>query len=471
MSPPAPPASYPEARGAWLDEAFDETGAVRPLYRPLLEAVGDADLTARAATIAAALAERGVAFGGDDGWPFTVDQVPRLIEAAEWAQVEAGLQRRALTLERFVADVHGERRCFADGVLPEGTLDGCPFSEPDLVGLPDPPSARIAVAGMDLVRDGQGRLLVLEDNCRTPSGLAYAMAARDAVRKIHGDALAVRDFRAELQAGLREALAAAMPPGAPDGAETVLLSDGPGNTAWWEHGTLAELAGVDLLVTGDVRLDGDILRRRDTGAPIGVAYRRTDIDRLRTDDGAPTALGTLMNRPLQAGTLALLNAFGTGVADDKRVHAHVDDLTRYYLGEEPLIRSVPTLDLADPSAMEEALDRAAELVLKPRDGHGGHGVVIGPAATPGELAAVRAAVRREPAGWIAQEVVALSTHPTVVDGALAPRHVDLRPFALATGPREWRVLPGGLTRVALADGEMVVNSSRGGGGKDTWVLT
>ncbi len=462
---------YPLAGGRSIDEAFTPEGVHRALYGPLLGDLAGTDLAADAQSVAGFLRDRGVAFGGDAGWPFVVDPIPRLIDAAEWSRVDAGLQRRAAALEAFIADVQGERRCFSDGVLPASTLDGCPFIEPDLAGLPDPASARIAVAGMDLVRDEHGELLVLEDNCRTPSGMAYALAAREAVRDVTGDGIAIRDFRAELQETLVAALAAAMPSGAVDGAETVVLSDGPANTAWYEHEVLAELAGVDLLVTGDLRRDGDVVRRRDTGAPIGVAYRRTDVDRLRGDDGVLTSLGELLLAPLQAGTLSLLNAFGTGVADDKRVHAHVDDLTRYYLGEEPLIRSVPTLDLAEPSALDEALDRAGALVFKPRDGHGGHGVVIGPAASAAELDQLRAEVRAAPDGWIAQDVVALSTHPTVVDGALAPRHVDLRPFALAVGRREWRVLPGGLTRVALAEGEMVVNSSRGGGGKDTWVLT
>jgi uncharacterized circularly permuted ATP-grasp superfamily protein len=463
-------APYPVSAGPSIDEAFASDGSARPLYAEVATELQGADLAKRAHAIETALAARGVSFGGDDGWPFVVDQVPRLIAAEEWSRVSAGLQRRAAALEAFVADIHGPRTCIADGIVPADVLDGCPFHEADLDGVPDPPTARIAVAGMDLVRGADGELMVLEDNCRTPSGLAYALAARDAVAPLYATAPPIRDFRAELQAALRDALAAARPDGAPEQAETVLLSDGPANTAWWEHCTLAELAGVEVLLTSDLALDGDVLVRGDTGAPIAVAYRRTDIDRLRDDDGRPTSLGELLIRPLQAGTLSILNWFGTGVADDKRVHAHVDALTRYYLGEEPLIRSVPTLDLADPAALEEALDRAGELVLKPRDGHGGHGVVIGPAASNAELEALRAAVRAAPAGWIAQEVVALSTHPTAIDGELVPRHVDLRPFVIATGRRSWTVLPGGLTRVALTAGEMVVNSSRGGGGKDTWVL-
>ncbi|MEN0013626.1 MAG: circularly permuted type 2 ATP-grasp protein, partial [Solirubrobacteraceae bacterium] len=243
----SPSAAYRPAGGASIDEAFDDAGLPRPLYAPLLADYEGADLGARADVVARHLRDRGVAFGGDDGWPFVVDQVPRLIDAGEWSRVELGLQRRAATLEAFVADVHGERRCFADGVLPVDALDGCPFLEPDLVGLPDPPSARIAVAGMDLVRAASGELMVLEDNCRTPSGLAYALAARDAVRSLHGDGIAIRDYRTELQTALRDALAAAMPPGAADDAETVLLSDGSANTAWYEHNTLAGLAGVDLL--------------------------------------------------------------------------------------------------------------------------------------------------------------------------------------------------------------------------------
>ncbi len=278
---------YPLPGGPSLDEAFAPDGSVRPLYAEIVGALQAAPLADHAETVRAALAARGVAFGGDAGWPFVVDQVPRLIAADEWSAVSAGLQRRAAALEAFVADVHGPRTCFADGVVPPDVLDGCPFHEPDLDGLEDPPSARIAVAGMDLVRGASGELMVLEDNCRTPSGLAYALAARDAVAPLYAGAgvPAVRDFREELQQTLRAALAAARPASAPQDAITVLLSDGSANTAWWEHCTLAELAGVEVLLTEDLALDGSTLVHRPTGRPIAVAYRRTDIDRLREDDG------------------------------------------------------------------------------------------------------------------------------------------------------------------------------------------
>lgn len=461
---------YREHQGSARDEALDAAPSVGALYGRLLGSAGPDDLERRARFIAGRLAADRVAFGGDDGWPFTVDQIPRLFAAEEWSLVDAGLRLRVAALEAFVADVHGPRRCVSDGVIPAGVLDQAPFYEPDLNGIADPPSAWITVAGIDLVRGSDGELYVLEDNTRTPSGLAYAMAAAGAVRSVHTAPDRLRDYTGALEEALRAMCAAAMPAGAPEGAATVMVSDGVGNTAWWEHRTLARLAGVELLHPDDLRRDGDQLVRAADRSPIGVIYRRTDVDCLRDQHGARTQLGDLVIEPLLAGTLAVLNAPGAGVADDKRVHAYVDDLTRYYLGDEPLLRSVPTLDLGDPAALEQALSSAGSLVFKPRDGHGGHGVVIGSMATPGELDRITRAVRDAPANWVAQQQVDLSTHPTVIDGALAPRHVDLRAFALATGPRQWTVLPGGLTRAALADGEFIVNSSRGGGGKDTWVL-
>jgi carboxylate-amine ligase len=214
---------------------------------------------------------------------------------------------------------------------------------------------------------------------------------------------------------------------------------------------------------------GGRLVLRDGGRPIQVVYRRTDEDRLRDPDGQLTAMGELLLEPLRAGTLAVVNGFGTGVADDKRVYPYVDAMISFYLGEEPILPSIVTYDLAQDQARDEALERLDELVLKPRDGHGGRGVLIGPHAGADELREAAQTVRADPEGWCAQEVVRLSTHPTVIDGRLVPRHVDLRPFLFYDGTTA-RALPGGLTRVALERGSMIVNSSRNGGGKDTWVL-
>jgi uncharacterized circularly permuted ATP-grasp superfamily protein len=305
---------------------------------------------------------------------------------------------------------------------------------------------------------------VLEDNVRTPSGLAYALAAADAVAdalpgvaRPAGARLAVRD-------ALRGVLEAA---GEGIEGELILLSDGPSNSAWYEHQVLAELSGLRLVGPEDLRRRGTRIEVRD-GTPVRSIYRRTDQDQLRVD-GALTAIGELLAEPLLAGGVGLVNRFGTGVADDKRLYPHVEDLIHLYLGEEPLLPSVRTYDLGVPEMLEEVLDRLDELVVKPRGGHGGDGVLIGRTATPAERAQAAAAVRADPADWIAQEEVALSTVPTVVDGRLAPRHVDLRPFVFFDGT-DAVVPPGGLTRVALQEGSMVVNSSRKGGGKATWVL-
>jgi uncharacterized circularly permuted ATP-grasp superfamily protein len=239
-----------------------------------------------------------------------------------------------------------------------------------------------------------------------------------------------------------------------------VLTDGTDNSAHWEHRWAAEQLGIPLVGPGDLELRGD--RLSHGGRPVDVVYRRTDADRLETD------VGRLLLPAL--GTLGIVNAFGTGLADDKLVHAYVEDMVRFYLGEEPLLRSVPTFDLARPEQRERALDEAAELVFKPRDGYGGAGVVIGPHADPKDVEAVRRRVRDDPGAYVAQPLVMLSHHPTVIDGLLQPRHVDLRPFVFLHGPDDARVLPGGLTRVAFDEGALVVNSTQNGGVKDTWIL-
>lgn len=411
------------------------------------------------------LEARGVEFGGAEAHAFRADPVPRVVGREEWDELAAGLRQRARALECFVEDVYGEQCAVADGVVPERVVAGSPYFERDLVGLRPRGGARISVAGLDVVRGDDGRFRVLEDNVRTPSGIAYAMAVSDAVAEVLGVDRPTDGIEAEVPAALRRCLEATAPD--VDG-ELVLLTDGPENSAHYEHRQVAELADLVLAGPADLRRAGDRVVLAD-GRRVRSVYRRTDCDRMRDERGAPTWVADLLVGPLRAGEVGMVNWFGTGVADDKSVYGYVDGLVRHFLGEEPVVPSVPTYDLLDPARLEQVLDRLADLVVKPRDGSGGDGVVVGPGASPEELERARERVRADPEAWIAQEVVSLSTHPTVVDGRLEPRRVDLRPFAFNDG-RDVVVPPGGLTRVALQAGEMVVNSSRDGGGKATWVV-
>ncbi len=462
--PAHPSAHLPYDAGDFYDEAFDEHGAPRPPYTSVVAHLANRDLDALAGRTRELLAERGVAFGGESGHPFVVDPVPRIITAEEWEGLAAGLKQRVRALDAFLEDAYGDQRAVGEGIVPGHVMAGSTYFEKDLVGVRPTGGARIGLAGLDLVRDADGRFRVLEDNVRTPSGLAYAMAASDAVSEVLGIDRPREQARTELCAALRRVMEASAPH--VDG-ELVLLTDGPGNSAYYEHATLAEIAGLTLVTPDQVRRRGDRLELGD-GRRVRSVYHRTGEDALRDGSGGLTPVAELLLEPLLAGELGLVNWFGNGLADDKEVYAHVDDLVRFYLGEEPLVPSVRTYDLADADQVEEVLDRAHELVVKPRDGQGGEGVVVGPAASADEVERARRELRAAPEDWIAQEVVSLSTHPTVVDGRLEPRHVDLRPFVLYDG-EDVVVPPGGLSRVALAEGSMIVNSSQDGGAKATWV--
>lgn len=454
------------ASGAW-DEAIEPGGGVRPVARAALEAVRGHDLRALRALVHEETRSAGMRFviGGREE-DFMVDPVPRVMAATEWDRMGRGLEQRLRALDAFVADVHGPQRIIAEGVVPARVLGGAEYYEPELAGLRPPGRRWIGLAGFDVVRDAHGELVVLEDDVRTPSGLAFAVASRAAVA-------ATLPIAAELD--LREvdgavgilgrALLAAVPPAAPEPEDplVVLLSDGPANSAYWEHEWLARALGITLATPGDLVARGDRLLLRGTLRPIDVIYRRTDGDR------ADSYIGRLLVPAMRQGTLGVINAFGTGVADDKLAQAYVEDMIRFYLGQEPCLRSVPTYDLARPLALREALERFDELVIKPRARHGGRGVVICPHAEPHDVAAARRAVISDPGAWIAQPMVCLSTHPTVIGGRLEPRHVDLRPFVAQTadGPA---LLPAALTRVAFDAGALAVDTSRNGGGKDTWVV-
>jgi uncharacterized circularly permuted ATP-grasp superfamily protein len=390
----------------------------------------------------------GVTFGAMGDERFHLDPVPRLIATAEWDALAAGLAQRVRALEAWCADVYGGRAIVRDGVVPGRVIDTIDTYEPRLQGVELP--LWIGVAGLDVVREPGGRFLVLEDNLRTPSGMAYALAARETSVRLLEPAQPPRplDDLADL---LWDALEGAT--GRAGRPRAAVLTDGPGNPAFWEHRRVAELLDVPLIEPGELDVDA-----------IDVLYRRTNGDRLEGP------VGRLLAEPWLGGRLALVNAFGIGVGDDKLAHAYVEDMVRYYLGEEPLLASVRTFDLGRPGVLEEALDRLDELVVKPRAGYGGDGVVICPHAERADVERVRAEVAASPEDYVAQELVPLSCHPTVIDGALEPRHVDLRPFVFLGRDGKAGVLPGGLTRVAFDDGALVVNSSQNGGAKDTWIV-
>ncbi|HEV7845840.1 MAG TPA: circularly permuted type 2 ATP-grasp protein [Thermoleophilaceae bacterium] len=439
------------------DEAYDEGGRPRPHYAEVLAALEE-DPGGIAAESTRRLESRGVSFGAD-GDAFAVDPVPRILTEPEWSELQVGIAQRLRALEAFVADVYGDGRVFEAGILARDDVEASPHFEPAMRGAA--PRRWIAFAGLDIVRCPDGRFRVIEDQLRMPSGLAYAVAARDTLRDLVGAPPPQADV--SLAFGeLALALQDAAPPGV-DEPRTVLLSEGPSAAGWWEHERLARELCAPLVRLSDLEhRDGRLVAWLD-GRPraVDVVYQRTGEDRFTSVDGRPTAVGEALLGPSAAGRLAVVNAPGTGVADDKLVHPHVDELVSFYLGQEALLPSIPSRPLG-------AGDELDGLVVKPRGEMGGDGVVIWRDADEATRARVRAKIDSEPGGWIGQELVELSVHPTVVDGRLAPRHVDLRPYALLTDDGV-RVLPAGLSRVALEEGSMVVNSGRGGGAKDTWV--
>jgi uncharacterized circularly permuted ATP-grasp superfamily protein len=450
------------------DEHRDEAGRPRPGYAELLAALEGVDLATLAANVAAQLEQHEVSFGGT---PFTIDPIPRLILGAEWDTLSAGLAQRTRALNQFLLDAYSEQRVVDAGIVSSETIREAEGFEPDLVRrLPDQ-TAPAAIIGFDVVRDPSGEYLVLEDNVRTPSGYAYALAARVALLEClppgYPQPRPVDQRTYELLAGV---MRSAAPPGCEE-PSTVVLTDGPGNVAYFEHAQAAARLGATLATTEELLADGEeLLVRLPDGEvrAVDVVYRRTNEDRARDEHGELTPVGRTLLPAWLSGRIGLVNAFGNGLADDKLVHSHVEDFIRFYLDEEPLVRSVTTDPLETEEQSRQAAARLRELVVKPRHGHGGEGVVIGAHAEQEDLDRLAETLQEQPGRFISQPVVVLSQHPTVVDGRLALRHVDLRSFAFFGEQVE--LMPGGLSRVALDAGALVVNSSQNGGGKDTWVV-
>lgn len=461
------------------DEMIAPDGAVRSRYRELgggVRALGPEEFRSRSESLARSYLDQGVTFdyAGEER-PFPLDAIPRVVGAEEWARVSAGVGQRVRALEAFLDDLYTDRRVIADGVIPEQLVATSRYVVEQMRGYRPPNGVRVHISGIDLVRDGDGGFRVLEDNARTPSGVSYVLSNRRAMLQTFPELFSCFPVRsvAEYPGRLLATLRAAAPDTAGEEPTVVVLTPGRYNSAYFEHSLLARTMGVELVEAGDLVERNDRIYMKTTAGlrRVDVIYKRTDDDFIDPEVFRPDSLLGVpgLVRAVLAGNVVLANAIGNGVADDKLTYTYVPDLIRYYLGEEQILPNVDTWRLEDPDSLEEVLDRLHELVIKPVDGSGGKGIVIGPAATRAELDELRTRLQADPRDWIAQPVVQLSTIPTLVEAGLEPRHVDLRPFALNSGDDVF-VLPGGLTRVALQRGEMIVNSSRGGGSKDTWVL-
>jgi carboxylate-amine ligase len=417
-----------------------------------------------------------VAGPGQEERLFPLDLLPRIVTAEDWGGLTEGLAQRVRALELFVRDVYGQRRIITDGLIPPSVVDNAPGYNREGEIVPED-VVRIAVAGVDLVRDAAENWLVLEDNLRVPSGIGYSIMSRRLIRSVMPDLEPPAGVvpLEDVPGRLRAALLSATEKGRAGSDEVALLSAGPSDSAFFEHRLLAEQMGVPVVTPRDLQVTEDGVYLVDTGARtrLSALYRRIDEAELMSSRGADMRpIGRALASAVSRGKVALLNALGNGVADDKLVYAYVPDMITYYLDEPVRLGSVPTYPCVDPERREEVLDRLDELVFKPVDGYGGTGIVIGPHAERSELTEVAKAIREEPAKWVAQDMVSLSTHPTFADGRLEPRAVDLRAFVFQSqwgGYPHLDVVPAALSRVAPA-GSLIVNSSRGGGAKDTWIL-
>jgi uncharacterized circularly permuted ATP-grasp superfamily protein len=460
------------------DEMFAPDRALRPAYRRLYESLAPAvpaELGARAEALDRALVDQGITFSlSGQERPFPLDLIPRVITATEWTRLERGIVQRVRALEAFLADVYGDQQIIRDGVLPRRLITSCEHFHRQAARLTPPNGVRVHVAGIDVVRDEDGVFRVLEDNLRSPSGVSYVMENRRTMARVFPDLFAkhrvraVGDYAVHLLRALRAAAAANVPD-----PNVVVLTPGVHNAAYFEHSLLARLMGVELVEGRDLFCrDNSVYMRTTQGErAVDVIYRRIDdefLDPVHFEADSVLGVAGLLNAA-RAGNVVIANAVGNGVADDKLVYTYLPDILKYYLGESPLLPNVDTFRCWLRDEYAQVLDRLDELVVKPVEGSGGYGIVFGPSATQRELAALRRRIRHNPRGWIAQPVVQLSTVPTKVGQRLKPRHVDLRPFAVNDGKSVF-VLPGGLTRVALPEGSLLVNSSQGGGSKDTWVL-
>ncbi|HIJ89053.1 MAG TPA: circularly permuted type 2 ATP-grasp protein [Desulfuromonadales bacterium] len=463
-------------------EFYADDFTPRDHYRLLwdhIKATGNSALEAKAHESQLALQAEGVTFtvygeseeGIERIWPF--DLIPRIITAAEWVKIESGLKQRVRALNLFLGDLYGEQRIIKDGVIPaELIYEGRDFRR-EIVGIVPPGGIYTHVSGIDIIRDEKGEFLILEDNLRTPSGVSYMIENRVIERRILPEFFnKYRVRRVEHYPSLLLAALRALSPRGTETAEIVLLTPGIYNSAYFEHTFLAKEMGVELAEGRDMVVVNDIVYLKTTTGlqRVDVIYRRIDddfLDPLVFRSDSSLGIAGVINA-WRAGNVAIVNAPGSGIADDKAVYPYVPDIIRYYLGQEPILNNVPTFQMTNVKDREYVFDNMERMVIKAVSESGGYGMLMGPSSTPASRKEFMGLVQENPRNYIAQPVVYLSRHTCYMDGELEARHLDLRPYVIYGEDIE--VVPGGLTRVALRKGSLVVNSSQGGGSKDTWVL-
>jgi uncharacterized circularly permuted ATP-grasp superfamily protein len=466
---------------ACFDEMFDASGEPRPPYRALLRRLVDLpvdDLRRRQREADAAFLQQGITFTvyGDKGGTervFPYDLVPRILTNGEWQHISRGLSQRLLALNLFLRDVYGPGRILAEGIVPRDLIVSAQHYRREMRGLFQRPDVRISVVGTDLVRLPDGSFAVLEDNLRVPSGVSYMLTNRQVTKRVFPQLFT--DYEIQPFDHYAQALLTTLRSLAPQqtNPSIVVLTPGVFNSAYYEHAFLARQMGVELVEGRDLLVHDNIVYMRTTGGlrRVDVIYRRVDddfLDPLAFRQDSALGVAGLFNA-YRAGSVTLANAIGTGVADDKAVYAYVPAIIRFYLSEEPILPNIETYLLDNESDRTFVLEHLDELVVKAVGESGGYGMLIGPHSTVAQREEFRRRILANPRNYIAQPTLALSRAPSFIDDCIEPRHVDLRPYVLCTGD-ECTVVPGGLTRVALRRGSLVVNSSQGGGSKDTWVL-
>ena len=466
----------------FFDEMTGETGPRAP-YREYCRWLGRTELPAlrkKSREAESVFRKTGITFNvysdaQADERLIPFDLVPRIISAAEWNSLSRGIEQRVRAINAFLYDIYHRREIIRAGRIPEDIIAQNDAFLPHMVGVEPPGGVYTHIVGVDLVRTGEDEFYVLEDNARTPSGVSYMLENRETMLKMFPDLFSKVRVQtvSDYPKLLRKALGRSAPPASVGRARVAVLTPGIHNSAYFEHAFLAEQMGAELVEGHDLRIEnGRIAMRTTCGyVPIDVLYRRVDDDFLDPLNFDPTSLLGVpgIMDVYRSGGITIANAPGTGIADDKAIYSYMPDIVEFYTGERPILKNVPTWRCSEKTALSYVLDNLSELVVKEVHGSGGYGMLVGPAASKKEIAAFREKLKSKPSNYIAQPTLALSTVPVLTRAGLSPRHVDLRPFVLVS-PDRIDIIPGGLTRVAMKKGSLVVNSSQGGGTKDTWVL-